>query len=479
MDAALSTLHPDLWINGSWTATEETFAVQDPATGETLAEVADASPEQALAALAAATEAAPGWAATPPRERAEVLRRAYELIVADEDRLARCMTLEMGKPLTESRGEVSYGAEFFRWYAEEAVRSTGQYGRSPDGKRTLVTVKKPVGPAYAITPWNFPLAMATRKIAPALAAGCPIILKPAAETPLTSLLLMDILAEAGVPAGVVNCVTTSDAAAQSAALMADPRLRKVTFTGSTEVGRTLLHQAADQVLNVSMELGGNAPFIVLADADLPASIEGAMTAKMRNIGEACISANRFLVHESVAEEFTAGMTEAMGNLKPGHGLEEGSTLGPLIDDEARDRIHGWVHEAVRAGGQLHCGGEIPSGPGHFYPATVLSGISAEMTLAKREIFGPVVAIQTFDDADEAVALANDSEHGLSAYIYGRDGSVLQVAERLESGMVGVNTGLISDPAAPFGGVKQSGLGREGARDGIEAFLETTYLALTW
>lgn len=472
--------HRRLFIAGEWRDATggATFAVHDPADGSVLTEVADATPDDARAALAAAAEAQHDWMRTPPRDRAEILRRAFELVTERADDFAAVMSLEMGKNLTEARGEVTYGAEFLRWFSEEAVRIHGRWMTNPAGGSRLLTLKKPVGPCFFVTPWNFPLAMGTRKIAPAVAAGCTMVVKPAAETPLTMLALADTLAEAGLPSGVLNIVTTSSSADIGQALMSDPRLRKVSFTGSTAVGRVLVKQSAEQLLRVSMELGGNAPFLVFEDADVEAAVEGAMVAKMRNMGEACTSANRFLVHESVAEEFGKLLAERMSSLTVGRGQDDGVDVGPLITDDAVEKVHGLVRSAVDGGARLVCGGEPIEGPGHFYPPTVLVDVPEDAEINAEEIFGPVAPITTFADEDEAVRRANGTEYGLVSYVYTRDlDRTLRLSEALAFGMVGVNSGLVSNAAAPFGGVKASGFGREGGFEGIEEYLETTYVNL--
>ena len=470
----------DLFIGGTWRAARGggVLSVVDPATGSVLAGTADADVADGRAALDAAVTAQDAWAATAPRVRGELLRRAYELLVDQTERFATLITLEMGKPLAESRGEVAYAAEFLRWFSEEAVRVAGRYQVAPDGASRFLIARRPVGPCLFITPWNFPLAMATRKIGPALAAGCTTVLKPAPQTPLTALAFADLLARAGVPGGVVNVIPTSRAEAVTGPLLADPRLRKLSFTGSTAVGRALLRQAADTVLRTSMELGGNAPFLVFADADLDAALAGALVAKLRNMGEACTASNRFLVHASVAEEFSAGLARRFAALRVGAGLAGGTQVGPLIDEPARQRVHELVCYATARGAALATGGELPDGPGFFYPPTVLTAVPAGARLAREEIFGPVAAVTTFQTDAEAVALANDTEYGLAGYAYTRDlDRVLWLTERLEVGMLGVNQGVVSNPAAPFGGVKQSGLGREGGSEGIEEFLETVYVNL--
>jgi succinate-semialdehyde dehydrogenase/glutarate-semialdehyde dehydrogenase len=469
-----------LLIDGVWrpAASGATLAVEDPATGQTLTEVAAGDTSDALAALDAAHRAQPAWAATPPRERGEILRRAFEAITANASDLALLMTLEMGKPVAESRAEVTYAAEFFRWYSEEAVRIAGDYRVAPGGGSRLVVFRQPVGPVLMITPWNFPMAMGTRKIGPAVAAGCTMVLKPATLTPLSSLALAQILMDAGLPPGVLNVIMTKRAGATTGPLMADPRLRKLSFTGSTEVGKQLIQASAEQVLRVSMELGGNAPFLVFADADLEAAVDGAMLAKMRNGGEACTSANRFLAERPIAEEFAARLAERMRSLKVGRGTEDGVGLGPLIDENQRTTVARLVDDAVAKGARVLCGGSKGEGPGYFYAPTVLSPVPDHADLLREEIFGPVAPVVAFDTEEEAVAAANGTEYGLVAYAYttGLDRAV-RVAEGLKAGMVGLNQGIVSNPAAPFGGVKQSGFGREGGREGIEEYLDVKYLAL--
>ena len=470
----------NLFIGGEWRPAEggERLEVIDPADGSVLTDVADGSVGDAVAALDAAAAAQADWAATPARARGEILRTAFELITERADRFARLMSLEMGKTIAEAKGEVAYGAEFFRWFAEEAVRIHGRWMNDPAGVNRLLTIKKPVGPCLFVTPWNFPLAMGTRKIGPAVAAGCTMVVKPASQTPLTMLALADLLTEAGLPAGVLNIVTTSRSGPVGETLMQDSRLRKMSFTGSTPVGRTLVKQSADQLLRVSMELGGNAPFIVFADADLEAAVDGAMIAKMRNMGEACTSANRFLVHADVADEFADRLAERMRALKLGRGQDDGVDVGPLIDEKAVTSVGELVSAAVADGARLVTGGSAPDGPGFFYEPTVLAGVPATSQIAREEIFGPVAPITTFDSDDEAVRLANSTEYGLVAYVYTRDLSrTVRMAEALDFGMVGVNTGLVSNAAAPFGGMKASGFGREGGFEGIEEYLETTYVAI--
>ncbi|MFT4298173.1 MAG: NAD-dependent succinate-semialdehyde dehydrogenase [Aeromicrobium sp.] len=482
MDASgiIDRVPKQLFLGGQWcdAVGGVTFGVEDPATGEQIARVADATVADGTAALDAAVAAQPAWAATAPRDRGEILRRAFEMVTARADELAVVMTSEMGKPLAESRAEIAYGAEFLRWFSEEAVRIAGRYSVAPNGATRLLTLKQPVGPCLAITPWNFPLAMGTRKIAPALAAGCTMVVKPAGLTPLTMLWLAGVMAEAGVPDGVLNVVTTAHTGAVMGPLIADPRLRKLTFTGSTEVGRSLVEQSAQGLLRVSMELGGNAPFLVFEDADLDAAVDGAMLAKMRNTGEACTAANRFIVHESVADEFARRLARRMGALRVGPGLEDGVEVGPLVDAAQRDTVAALVADAVAQGATALCGARVPDGPGWFYPPTVLTGVPASARVRTEEIFGPVAPIFSFATEAEALALANDTEYGLVAYAFTRDHArVVRVYEALETGMVGINQGIVSNPAAPFGGVKASGFGREGGTEGIEEYLETKYVGL--
>ena len=478
MPDPLSSVPTQLLIGGEWVDAEDgaTLPVHDPATGEVLTHVADGSPADGERALSAAVAAQRDWAATAPRERSEILRRAYELLVARTDDFAWLMTKEMGKPLAEARGEVAYGAEFFRWFAEEAVRIHGRYSTAPAGGSRLITMKQPVGPTLMITPWNFPLAMGTRKIGPAVAAGCTMVVKPAHETPLSMLALADLMTEAGLPGGVLNVVTTSHSGAVCEPLIRDSRLRKLTFTGSTGVGKVLVEQSAEQLLRLSMELGGNAPFLVFEDADLDAAVDGAMLAKMRNIGEACTSANRFLVHDSVAEEFAERFAARMAALTVGDGTEDGVDVGPLITEKARAGVDELVQDAVERGAKVLTGGAVPEGSGHFYPPTVLADVPADARCLREEIFGPVAPVTTFSDEDEVIERANATEYGLVAYVFTRDHArVLRVSEALEFGMVGINTGIVSNPAAPFGGVKHSGFGREGGFEGIEEYLETKYV----
>ncbi|GAA3702278.1 NAD-dependent succinate-semialdehyde dehydrogenase [Gordonia hankookensis] len=487
---AISRIHTDLFIDGRWSpaASGATFTVENPATGEALAEVADGSADDARRALQTAADHQAAWAATSPRSRSEILYRAYQLIIDRADEIASVMTAEMGKPFAEARGEVAYGAEFFRWFAEEAVRIGGDHTITGDGANRVVVSKQPVGPCVLVTPWNFPLAMGTRKIGPAVAAGCTMVFKPAELTPLTALLLTEILAEAGLPDGVLNVVTTSDPSAVVGEWMTSGKARKVSFTGSTEVGKILLGQAAGTVMRTSMELGGNAPFIVCADADVDRAIEGVMVAKMRNMGQACTAANRIFVHRAVLDEFTEKLSARMGGLVVGDGSHDGTQVGPLVEEKAVDKVTALVSDAVERGAQIVCGGERPDGAGHFYPPTVLTDVDPAADLMHTEIFGPVAAIIPFgsdgagaaagsSDDDEVVRLANDTPWGLVGYLFTRDiDRADRLSTQLEVGMVGVNTGLVSNPAAPFGGVKQSGLGREGGRLGIEEFLDVKYIA---
>ncbi|MEN0102444.1 MAG: NAD-dependent succinate-semialdehyde dehydrogenase [Curtobacterium sp.] len=473
----LSRIPTGLFIDGMWQDASDgsTFAVHDPATGDVLVEVSSATAADGLRALDAADRARADWAATPPRQRAELLRAAFDLLQERRDDFALLMTLEMGKPLAEANGEVTYGGEFLRWFAEEAVRIGGSYGTNPEGSGRTIVSHKPVGPAYLITPWNFPLAMATRKIAPALAAGCTVVVKPAELTPLTTLLFVDLLREVGVPDGVVNVVPTSDAKAVSAPILEDRRLRKLSFTGSTPVGRSLLAQASENVLRTSMELGGNAPFLVFADADLDEAVAGALAAKFRNTGQACTAANRFLVHEDVAAEFADRLTARVEAMRVGPGTEDGVAIGPLIDDRAVAKADRLVSDAVERGAVVRTGGHPIDGPGTFYAPTVLTDVQPGSAILTDEIFGPVLAIATFATDDEAITRANDTEYGLVAYAFTEDPARGQrLMERLETGMLGLNTGVVSNASAPFGGVKQSGMGREGGAEGISEYLETMY-----
>ena len=478
--AVLEKVPKQLFVGGEWVdGAEGKLAVEDPATEETLTEVADASPADAVKALDAAVETQKEWQATPPRERGEILRRAWEEISERADELALLMTLEMGKSLEESKAEIAYGSEFLRWYAEQAVRIDGRFSVAPNGQGRLLTMKQPVGPCLLITPWNFPLAMGTRKIGPAIAAGCTMVVKPAKQTPLSMLALAEILANAGLPAGVLNVVTSSSSGSVMEPLIKDPRLRKLSFTGSTPVGQKLMEQASDQLLKVSMELGGNAPFLVFDDADLDDVIDGAMIAKMRNIGEACTAANRFHVADSLADEFAERLAEKMGSMKLGRGTEEGVEVGPLIDGDQREKVQELVDDAVGKGAKCLVGGSAREGQGYFYEPTVLSGVPDDANLLKEEIFGPVAPVKSFDSEEEAIAAANDTEYGLVAYVYTRDVKrAFRVCEALEYGMVGLNQGMVSNPAAPFGGIKASGFGREGGYEGIEEYLETKYVAVS-
>jgi succinate-semialdehyde dehydrogenase / glutarate-semialdehyde dehydrogenase len=472
----------DLFIGGRSVPASDggRFEVVDPATGGVFETVADGTVEDAISAVDAAAQAAPGWAATAPRERGEILRRAYQLMVESADELARLISRENGKALPDALGEVAYAAEFFRWYSEEAVRVNGTLATAPSGANRILVQHRPVGICVLVTPWNFPAAMATRKIGPALAAGCTMVLKPASDTPLTALALARLLAAAGVPDGVVNVLPARRSGAVVSAMLHDDRVRKLSFTGSTEVGRLLLREAADQVLNVSMELGGNAPFLVFADADLDAAVEGAMIAKMRNGGEACTSANRFYVQAPVADEFARRLARRMSALKVGAGTSNGVQVGPLVNREAVNKVDELVQDAVAKGATVITGGGRPDSDGCFYEPTVLTEVPPGAMLLREEIFGPVAPVVSFDNEDEAIRLANDTEYGLVAYLYTGDlARGLRVSERLEAGMIGLNRGLVSDPAAPFGGVKQSGVGREGGHEGILDYLEATYIAVSW
>jgi succinate-semialdehyde dehydrogenase / glutarate-semialdehyde dehydrogenase len=478
--AALEGVPKQLFLGGEWRAAggRGTLAVEDPSTGEALVEVADAQAEDAVAALAAAAAAQGEWAQHPPRERGEILRRAFEAIVERTDELALLMTLEMGKSLAESRAEISYAAEFFRWFSEEAVRIHGRYMVNTTGKGRILTMRQPVGPCVFVTPWNFPTAMGTRKIAPAIAAGCTMVVKPAQQTPLSMLALAQILERAGLPGGVLNVITAKRSGEVIEPLLKDPRTRKLSFTGSTEVGRKLIEQSAEQILRVSMELGGNAPFLVFEDADLDAAVEGAMLAKMRNVGEACTAANRFHVHESLAEEFAKRMAERMGALKVGPGIDPDTDVGPLIDADQREKVAELVDDASGRGARVLLGGERVGERGYFYAPTVLDRVPDDARLLAEEIFGPVAPITTFASDEQAIEAANRTEYGLVAYVYTRDlDRAFRVCEGIETGMVGLNQGVVSNPAAPFGGVKQSGFGREGGFEGIGEYLETKYVAL--
>jgi len=483
MDAKPITDVPTgLYIGGKFVDASDgkRFDVMDPATEQVLTSVASATVDDGMMALDAAEAAFADWAGRTPRARAEVLRKAFDLMMADQDRLARIITLENGKALSDSRSEIAYAAEFFRWYAEEAVRNLGDVMRAPSSGARILVQHKPIGIAVLVTPWNFPAAMATRKIGPALAAGCPVIVKPASETPLTMLALMPILEKAGVPPGVVNVLQSRSSGALVDKLLHDPRVRMISFTGSTAVGRKLLHGAADNVVNTGMELGGNAPFIVCADADIDAAVEGAMIAKMRNIGEACTAANRFYVHEEVHDIFAARLADRMRHMKIGNGLDEGVEVGALVNAETRDKVEHFVADAVAKGAEILTGGEAVPGKGYFYEPTVLVDVPDTAECLRDEIFGPVAVLQRFHSEDEMIRRANDTEYGLVAYLFTKDlKRGLALSERLEYGMVGLNRGLVSDPAAPFGGMKQSGIGREGAHVGLMEFLETQYISVAW
>ena len=481
-DNLLAGVPTDLWIGGRWCKSSDgaRFDVFDPATENVVASVASASVQDAASAVDAAQDAFCAWAARRPRERAEIVRKAHELVMRDAERLAKLITLENGKALPDSQSEVAYAAEFFRWYAEEAVRNIGEVSIAPSSGARILVQHRPAGVALLVTPWNYPAAMATRKIAPALAAGCPVVLKPASDTPLTMLALMPIMEEAGVPPGVINVIPSRSSGAVVSAMLHDMRVRVVSFTGSTEVGRKLLREAADNIVKPAMELGGNAPFIVCEDADLDVAVEGAMIAKMRNMGEACTAANRFYVHESVHDRFAEKLTERMAALQMGNGLDEGVVLGPLVNKEGRDKVIELVDDAVSKGAKVLTGGRLPAGPGFFYPATVLVDVPDGAKMLDEEIFGPVASIQRFSSEDEAIRRANGTEYGLVAYVFTRDlARGLRMSERLDFGMIGLNRGLVSDPAAAFGGVKQSGLGREGAHEGMMEFLESQYVSVVW
>ena len=480
IDELLAGTPTSLFIDGTWrqASSGASFEVENPATGEILARVASADENDARDALDAAANAQESWARTPSRLRAEILRRGFDLVQVHAEELALLMTLEMGKPLAQSRGEVSYGGEFLRWFSEEAVRDYGRYADTPEGNLRMLVTRKPVGPCLLITPWNFPLAMATRKVAPALAAGCTMILKPAGLTPLTSLYFTSLMAEAGVPAGVLNVLPTDSPAEISEPLMADPRLRKISFTGSTEVGRQLMKRATENVLRTSMELGGNGPLIVFEDADLDKAVAGAMAAKMRNMGEACTAANRLLVHESVAEEFIAKLARGMSALTVGSGLQEGVDVGPLINAKACASVQELVQDALDRGAAAVVGGHRVEGPGHFFAPTLLRDVPADARVVKEEIFGPVAPVLTFGSEDEAVAMANATEYGLASYVFTEDISRgLRIGDRIDFGLLGLNVGVISNAAAPFGGVKQSGLGREGGAEGLAEYTSTQYIGI--
>lgn len=479
IERLLASVPTGLWIGGEERPTASTFDVLNPATDEVLVSVANAGAADAVAALDAACAVAADWAATPARDRGEILRTVFEAIMARAEDFATLMTLEMGKVYAEAMGEVKYGAEFFRWFAEEAVRIHGRYTPSPAGTGRIVVTKQPVGPCYAITPWNFPLAMGTRKIGPALAAGCTMIVKPAQETPLTMLLLGKLIADAGLPAGVLSVLPSNQPREVTTALIEDGRLRKMSFTGSTGVGKALLKQSSDALLRTSMELGGNAPFVVFDDADVDAAVEGAMLAKMRNGGEACTAANRLYVATPLLEDFTDKFVKKMGEMTLGNGLDPSSKLGPLVNSKQVATVQELVDDAVEKGATVAVGGQAPGGPGNFYPATVLTDVPADARILKEEVFGPVAPIVGFDSEEQGIAAANDTEYGLAAYIFTRSlDRALRVAESIQAGMVGVNRGVISDPAAPFGGVKESGFGREGGFEGIDEYLDVKYIALT-
>jgi succinate-semialdehyde dehydrogenase/glutarate-semialdehyde dehydrogenase len=478
--AVVDGVEKRLYVGGEWREAGggATFAVQDPATGESLCEVADATPDDAKAALDAAVATQPEWAATPPNERGEILWRAFELLTERADDLALLMTLEMGKAVAESKAEITYAAEFFRWFSGEALRIDGNYKVAGNAASRVLVMRQPVGPSFFITPWNFPNAMGTRKLGPAIAAGCTMVMKPAQLTPLSMLALAQILEDCGLPPGVLNVITSSSSSSVAEPIIGDSRLRKLSFTGSTEVGRKLIAQAADQVLNVSMELGGNAPFLIFDDADLDAAVEGAMIAKMRNIGEACTSANRFHVAESVAGAFADKLARGMGALKVGRGTEPDVDVGPLIDEDQRSKVSELVDDAVAKGAKAVVGGSRLDGAGYFFEPTVLGDVTPEARLLKEEIFGPVAPVTSFESEEQAIAAANDTEYGLVAYVFTRDlKRALRVCEGLETGMIGLNQGMVSNAGAPFGGVKQSGIGREGGNEGIDEYLETKYVAV--
>ncbi len=469
-----------LFVDGRWVDASggAVFEVVDPSTGSALCSVADASPGDGMKALDAAVAAQPGFAALSPRERADILQRAFELLHERIDDLALLMTLEMGKPIAEAKGELAYAAEFFRHFAGEAVRIAGNYQTAPAGGARFVVTRQPVGPCLLITPWNFPMAMGTRKLGPAIAAGCTSVVKPAQQTPLSILALAQILAEAGLPDGAVNVVTSTDAGKLMEPLIRSGLARKLSFTGSTKIGKVLLEQSAEKVLRTSMELGGNAPFLVFDDADIDEAVAGALAAKMRNMGEACTAANRFYVHESVIEEFGERLAKKMAAMPVGRGTEDGVKVGPLIDDAAQQKVSELVADAVAQGAKVLTGGETPAGAGYFYPPTVLTGVPPSARMAKEEIFGPVAPLTAFSSEEDAIDAANDTEFGLVAYVFTNDlRRALRVAEAIETGMVGLNQGVVSNPAAPFGGVKESGLGREGGSVGIDEFLETKYVGI--
>ena len=478
--AAIESVPTQLFIGGQWrdSSSGATLPVEDPATGEVLCEVADATVADGEAALAAADEAFRSFREVAPRDRSDILRRAYDLMIERADELALVMTLEMGKPVAEAMGEVLYAAAYLRWYSEEAVRINGRFQVAENGANRVLTMQQGVGPCIFITPWNFPLAMGTRKVGPAIAAGCTCVVKPAKQTPLSMLAMAQIFEEAGLPAGVLNVITTSDSGGVMSPLIADPRARKLSFTGSTEIGKRLIEQSAEQILRVSMELGGNAPFLVFQDADIDAAVDGALLAKMRNGGEACTSANRFIVHEEVAAQFTEKLAARMGAMKVGRGTEDGVEAGPLIDQVAVDKVHELVQDAVGLGATAHVGGSPVDGPGYFYAPTVLGDVPDGARITEEEIFGPVAPVRTFSTDEQAIEMANDTEYGLVSYMYTRDlGRAFRVMEGLETGMIGLNQGMVSNAGAPFGGVKQSGYGREGGHEGLEEYLETKYVAI--
>ncbi len=482
MNLTLEEIRKELYVGGQWRAASDgaRSAVHDPATEEQIASVADATLDDALDAVDAAHRAGPAWAATAPRQRAEFLRTAFSLMIAHKEALARIITLESGKALGEARGEVAYAAEFLRWFSEEAVRIQGEYSIAPSGANRIIVLRQPIGVAIFVTPWNFPAAMATRKIGPALAAGCTVVLKPAKETPLTAQAMAMIFEAAGVPPGVVNVIPSRRSRKIVEAMLQDDRVRKLSFTGSTETGRVLLQQAAGKIIKCSMELGGNAPFLVFKDADLEAAVAGAMVAKMRNGGESCTAANRFYVEKEIAGDFVHLFAEAMAGLRMGHGLDDGVQLGPMVNASARDKIAALVQDAVASGAKIVTGGRAPQRRGFFYEPTVLTAVAQDARVLREEIFGPVAPVAIFEGEDEAVRLANGTEFGLVSFVHTRDmARALRVAEKIEAGMVGINRGIVSDPAAPFGGWKQSGVGREGAHDGILEYLETKYIAASW
>jgi succinate-semialdehyde dehydrogenase / glutarate-semialdehyde dehydrogenase len=469
-----------IYVNGEWrdSSDKSVIDVIDPATGKVLAQVANATPQDGQDALTAAHNAQADWAKTSPRSRAEILRKAFDKVTEMADEFAILMALEMGKPVAEARGEVAYGSEFLRWFSEETTHQAGRFATAPDGKMRIMVQKRPVGPSLFITPWNFPLAMATRKIAPAIAAGCTMIIKPAALTPMTTLLFAKVLEDVGLPKGVLNVIQTQSAGAVTGPLIKDSRLRKLSFTGSTGIGRRLIADSADQVLRVSMELGGNAPIVIFEDADMEKALAGTMLAKLRNMGEACTAANRVIVHESIAEAFSTKLAAKMAALKVARGTEDGANIGPMIDSKSRDSIHDLVQDAVDKGAKVLTGGSVPAGEGYFYPPTVLASVPKNARILKEEVFGPVAPVITFKTEAEAIALANDTEFGLVAYAFTKDlNRGLRLAESLEVGMFGLNTGIVSNPAAPFGGMKASGLGREGGKEGIEEYLETVYIGI--